>query len=53
MLINIQCGCSDLGTIEVPDDATDVDIRDEVMEEVENYWISWDKVDEDGYPIED
>lgn len=53
MLINIQCGCSDLCTIEVSDDATETDIWEAIMEELENSWIDWNKVDEDGYPIED
>lgn len=53
MFISIQCGCSDLGTIEVSDDATERDIWEAVMEEVETSWINWSEVDEDGNPIED
>lgn len=53
MLINVQCGCSDLTTLELPDDSTDIDIWDAIIEELENSWITWGEVDEDGNYIGD
>lgn len=53
MLVEIKCGCCVLDTIEVPDNAIDVDIWEAVIEEVENNWIDWEKVDEDGCEIEE
>lgn len=51
MLIEIQWGGSVLSTFEMPDDATESEIYDAVVEEVMNN-VDYHKVDEDGYPIE-
>lgn len=53
MLIEVKCGMSTLDIIEVPDDSTEADIWNAIMEELENSWIEWGEVDEDGNYIGD
>lgn len=46
MLVHVKNRFASLGTIEVPDDATETDIWKEVVKEVVGFEVDWDIIDE-------